>query len=153
MKYKLVVCGGTFDHFHQGHASFLQAALEISDHVLIGITTDAFANQKLHADSLQPFEQRKKAVENFLTAINVLDRTTLMPISSVFYPKEWESMPIEAVVTTEETKKGADIINQDRKQKGLAPLDVVIVPLVSDEKGEKIASTNIRRGEINTQGI
>lgn len=154
MKYNLVVCGGTFDHFHQGHASFLKAALDVSQNVLIGITADAYAQQhKTHAQELQSFQERETAVKDFLTTINALSRATIAPIDSVFYPNEWESLPIEAIVTTEETKKGAEIINQDRMQKGLSPLTVFIVPFVSDDTGEKIASTNIRQGKINDQGI
>ncbi|HSW88610.1 MAG TPA: DUF359 domain-containing protein, partial [Candidatus Saccharimonadales bacterium] len=57
------------------------------------------------------------------------------------------------VITTEETKKGAEIINQDRKQKHLFPLEVFIIPFIVDDTGEKIASTNIREGKINDQGI
>ena len=46
MEYKLVASGGTFDHFHKGHREFLKKQLEISERVLIGITSDKFANSK-----------------------------------------------------------------------------------------------------------
>ena len=70
MKYNLVVCGGTFDHFHQGHASFLKAALAVSQNVLIGITADAYAQQhKTHTQELQTFQERETAVKDFLKKI------------------------------------------------------------------------------------
>lgn len=154
MKYKLVVCGGTFDHFHQGHVAFLQSALAVSSHVLIGITSDAYAHQRKSAVSqMQLFDERKAGVEKFLARIHAIDRVTIASIDSVLYPKEWEELPIEAIVSTEETRKGAEMINNDREQKGLSPLEIVITPLSPDDTGEKIASTNIREGKINNQGI
>ena len=46
MKYKLVVCGGTFDHFHRGHREFLRHILSVSSKVLIGLTTDKYLKEK-----------------------------------------------------------------------------------------------------------
>lgn len=153
MKYKLAVCGGTFDHFHQGHAAFLQSALSVSEHVLIGITSDTYVGlRKPGISEMQSFIQRKAAVEQFLTGIQALDRVTIAAIDSVFYPKVWETLPIEAIICTEETKKGAEVINQDRKQKQLPLLEIFIIPFVADDTGKKIASTNIREGKINDQG-
>ncbi|HSW98109.1 MAG TPA: pantetheine-phosphate adenylyltransferase [Candidatus Saccharimonadales bacterium] len=154
MQYKLVVCGGTFDHFHQGHEAFLQAALAVSNQVLIGITSDIYIHQRKPGISqMQTFIQRKKAVEKFLSDIHASERVTIAPIDTVLYPKEWETLPIEAIISTEETKKGAEAINYDRQQKGLSALDIFIIPFIPDDKGEKIASTNIREGKINNQGI
>ena len=37
---KSVCMGGTFDVFHAGHEVLIQRALDVSEHVLIGLTTD-----------------------------------------------------------------------------------------------------------------
>ena len=39
--------GGTFDVFHKGHEVLIQMALEVSDQVLIGLTTDERADKGL----------------------------------------------------------------------------------------------------------
>ena len=153
MHYNLVVCGGTFDHFHQGHAAFLDAALAVSEHILLGITSDEYVSkQKNTPSAIQSFEQRKSAVEAFLKKQHCLERVTIAPIESIFYPQAWETLPIEAIVVSEETKQGAAIINQHRETTGLTALPVYVIPLIADDKGEKIASTNIREGKINHQG-
>ena len=37
--------GGTFDVFHRGHEVLIQTALEVSNQVLIGLTTDERAGK------------------------------------------------------------------------------------------------------------
>ncbi len=153
MEYKLVVCGGTFDHLHQGHKIFLKSALALSDDVLIGITSDKYAQQnKSRIAAMEPFAQRKEAVEHFLKEKHLIDRVTIAAIDSVFYPKDWETLPIEAIIVTEETRKGAEIVNNQRKRNGLPPLKIVSIPFIRDETKQKISSTNIREGKINTGG-
>ncbi|MEM3586519.1 MAG: hypothetical protein QXO71_04275 [Candidatus Jordarchaeaceae archaeon] len=59
---------------------------------------------------------------------------------------------LEALVATEETLSGVKKINIIRKEKGLPPLEVVLVPLILDQYGQRISSTRIREGKIDTQG-
>lgn len=153
MKYALAVCGGTFDHFHKGHASFLEAALSVSGHLLIGITSDAYVASHKEHSAIQSFTERKQSVMTFLREKQLLDRVTIASIDTVSYPKEWELLPIQAIIVTKETQKGADLINRDRKAKRLPVLEVYVIPFVPDDTGEKIASTNIREGKINQDGV
>lgn len=153
MKYNLVVCGGTFDHLHKGHESFLRAALSLSNKLLLGITSNVYIRQNKKSSTIQLYAERKHAVVEFLKKEHALNRVAIAPIDTVFYPDAWETLPIEAIIITEDTKEGAEIINAQRKQKRLHVLDVVTIPLQPDDIGIKISSTHIRDGIINMQGI
>ncbi len=59
MKYQLIVCGGTFDLLHKGHKKFLQEILNLSDQVLLGITSNKYINLFKTSD-IEDFEIRKK---------------------------------------------------------------------------------------------
>lgn len=152
MAYNVVVCGGTFDHFHHGHTAFLKAVLDLGNKVLLGITDDRYIQQHKYSQKVQSFAERKAAVVSFLEEQQVLDRVTISPIDSVLYPKVWESLPIEAIVVTQETRNGAEIINKNREDRGLAPLTIITLPLLSDDTEVKISSTNIREGKIDREG-
>ena len=45
-KFSLVAMGGTFDIIHQGHLTLLANAFEISNKVIIGLTSDEFVQKK-----------------------------------------------------------------------------------------------------------
>lgn len=49
-----------------------------------------------------------------------------------------------AIVCSEETKPGCDLINTKRVEKGMLPLAVYIAPLLKGHDGEKLSSTAIR---------
>jgi len=42
MKYNLVACGGTFDHFHKGHEEFLRYVFSVGKKVIVGVTSDEY---------------------------------------------------------------------------------------------------------------
>ena len=44
--FSLIAMGGTFDIVHKGHLTLLTHAFEISDKVIIGLTSDEFAEKK-----------------------------------------------------------------------------------------------------------
>ena len=45
-KYRKIAVGGTFDRFHEGHLKLLSKAFQLSQLVLIGVTSDEFAQSK-----------------------------------------------------------------------------------------------------------
>ena len=150
MKYKLVVSGGTFDRFHKGHEAFLSHQLAVSEKVLLGITSDAFAGEK--DKEIEPFSVRRQSVERFLTSQNALSRVRIVPIEDGGIPQEFMAMLIEAIVVTEATRAGAEYVNKDRAQRQLSELAVEVTPLVNADDKKPISSTRIRAGEINREG-
>ncbi len=150
--YQIVVCGGTFDRFHKGHRAFLSFILSQSEKVLLGLTTDDFAVQKNQRGIHEPYEVRKRNVEQFLKLHNALQQVSIEQISSVFIPRVWESLPIEALIVSTETMQGAAAINSQREKEQLSVLPVVVAPMTPAEDGKPISSTRIYQGEINREG-
>lgn len=142
--YNLSVCGGTFDRLHAGHKAFLRYILAHSKKVMLGVTSDAYVRkQKQDASFIASFAERKAALEDFLKQEHTREKVTIASIDSVFYPSEWELIPLEAIFVTNDSRNGAMRINEDRKKKGLPLLDVVVVPMVS-QSNKKLSSSTLR---------
>jgi cytidyltransferase-like protein len=163
MAYNIVVCGGTFDHFHKGHRSFLKFAFSFGKKIIIGITSDEYVkNSKLNSSAtlkakiqnseFELFEKRKGSVTNFLKQEGILNKTEIVKINDLFGSTISKDLKIDAIVVSSSTKKGADIINKKRKELNLTELKVFIAPYVKAEDGGIISSAKIRNGKINRIG-
>lgn len=156
MDYNLVVCGGTFDHFHKGHESLLRLAFASGKKVVVGVTSDQYVrSSKIETGSLkeiEKFEERKQSVLEFLTKEKVSERVEIIEINDLFGPTLSRDLVIDAIVVSDDTKKGGEIISQKRKELGLEELIILIAPQVLAEDGKLISSTRIRNGEINREG-
>lgn len=152
MKYNIVVCGGTFDHFHKGHREFLRFCLSVGNKLLLGLTTDRSIANKDNNGIIENYRTRKKQVEDFLTKEKAIERVTIEPIDDVYVPKIWEFLPIEAIIVSKNTIGGANKINIKRQEQKKYPLVIEIVPLVKNENNEYISSSKIRNGEIDREG-
>lgn len=151
-KYNTVVLGGTFDHFHEGHQAFLRFALHLSEHVLIGLTSDTFARKTKQHAALQPFGERKKHLEEFLLSEHAMSRVSIAPIDNIYIPSCWDKVNIEAIVATSETEAGAGVINRKRRETGLAMLPIVLAPFIYTQDNTILSSRRIRSGEIGRDG-
>lgn len=156
MANNLIVCGGTFDHLHKGHESLLKLAFSLGNKVVIGVTSDKYVrSSKLEVGSLkgiESFEKRKQAVLEFIAKEKALNKTEVVEINDLFGPTLSKDLLISTIVVSDDTKKGADIINQKRKELGLGPLEVFIAPIFMSEDGMIMSSARIRKGEINRMG-
>lgn len=152
----LVVCGGTFDHLHKGHEEFLKYAFSVGKKVIVGITSDKFVRRWKVDDrswkQTEIFEERKRAVLEFIKKERVLNGIGIVKIDDLFGSTLSKDLLIDAIIVSGETKKNAEIINQKRQGLGLTPLKILIAPLVNAEDGRPIASSRIRNGEINRIG-
>lgn len=156
MKYNLVVCGGTFDHFHKGHEDFLNHALSLGGRLIVGLTSgDYVENSKLKKQNsklIEDYRIRKKSLEKFLSQKNAQDGVKIVKIDDLFGQALDSNLPIDAIIVSEETVKGAEIINEKRKELGLKDLNILTAPSVFAEDGRLISSARIRNGEINRMG-
>ncbi len=145
-----VCIGGAFDPFHKGHKFLIRKALEIAGEkgfVFIGITDGEIIKNKRNAAS---FEERKKAIEQFLAEVKSSRTVTIQPIYDKFGPSVEEDF--DAIVVSPETIATAEEINKERKKLQKKPLKIVQISFVLADDNMPISSTRIRRREINENG-
>jgi cytidyltransferase-like protein len=150
MNFNHVVCGGTFDHLHAGHKKLLEACFRQGKKVTIGITSGAFVRHKQYHESIQPYAVRYKNVLRFANLHKKL--VQIIRLTDIFGSTLTDSS-IDAIFVTNETLKGAHVINEERKKIDMKPLSITIIPFIFDELGNKISSESIRQGLINREGL
>lgn len=151
-KFSKLALGGTFDRFHKGHRYFLKEAFKHSNNVLIGITSDKFA-QQIHKDSrIQLFKVRKKEVIDFLSKQSLTNRATIVKLLNAFGPTTADQS-LEALQVTKNTLVGGQKINQIRQENNLSPLKIVTCKIINAEDNKILASQRIRNGEVNREGV
>lgn len=151
-RYGLIVCGATFDLFHDGHKALLRQALKISEKVILGLTTDKYVKRVKRIKNPEPYSVRKQKVSDFLRSLGAEKRVRIIPIDSVYLPQAIENEPIEAIIATKDTFQGAQSVNDKLLKQGKKALSIVVFPLVKAEDGKPITSTRIRNGEIDSSG-
>lgn len=149
-KFKHSVVGGTFDRFHKGHESLLIKSFSKSKRVTIGICSDKFAHERFK-NGVEDYETRFKSVTEFLTRNNLIEKVKIIKIEDVFGTTLTDET-IDSIVVSHETINGARRINSERLIRGLAKLQVQVVPLVLDQKRRVISSTNVREGLTSRLG-
>lgn len=147
---KKVALGGTFDHFHKGHMRLIRRAFEVSDYVLIGVTTDEFV-KKLGKSNLEPYEKRKRNVEDFVKSEFPESKVEILPLNDPYGPILKDGSIRGLVVSPETLHRGYEAASF-RERAGLPPLDLYIVPFELAEDGLIISSSRIRKGEITPDG-
>lgn len=144
--YKYVGLGGSFDHLHQGHKSLLQTAFLMGEKVGIAITTESLHNNKEFESQIQTFHERERNLLDYLLNELYIEKSRIIIISLIdpFGPAITDPT-LQAHVSSMETYEMALKINEKRIEKGLNPLTLIIIPLVLDDFGKKLSSTDIRR--------
>ncbi len=149
-KFSLVATGGTFDIIHKGHLTLLSNAFDISDKVIIGLTSDELAEKKGKL-SINKYEKR---LENLTQVISKEFPNSSFQISKLnndFGPAVLEK-GVEALVVSDETSNQGTILNQLRAEKKLTPVKIIIVPMFMAKDGSRISTTRIKNSEIDTEG-
>ncbi|XP_061716278.1 bifunctional coenzyme A synthase isoform X2 [Cydia pomonella] len=156
-QYEYVALGGTFDRLHNGHKILLsQAVLRATKHVTVGVTDVNMIQSKKLFELIEPTETRIKAVLDFLTDINPDLEYNVLPIHDLYGPTK-DDPKFQLIVVSEETQRGAQKINEKRKENGLPLLDTYVIGLAQDsspqrsqEEEEKVSSSNQRMRLLGT---
>lgn len=151
MKYKLAVCGGTFDLFHKGHKKFLISILEQSEKLILGLTSDRYVADFKNI-TFENYKERKGAVEKFIDSISTTKRVEIVSIGDVYGPLLDKNLNAEVLFVTAQTASGAEEINKRRESLGLSEIKVESIEMERAEDGELISSSRIRNGEIDREG-
>ncbi|WP_461863150.1 phosphopantetheine adenylyltransferase [Thermococcus sp.] len=150
MKFRKVVVGGTFDRLHLGHKALLRKAFEVGSYVYIGLTSDEMIRGKPYAERILPYGLRLRDLLKFLDVNGYSGYRIIKIHTAIGFADRIKSL--EAIVVSEETYKGALIVNRARAERGLEPLEIVVIPVVRSVLGPKISSTLIRAGLIDPFG-
>jgi pantetheine-phosphate adenylyltransferase len=150
LKYNAVATGGTFDHLHKGHLALLARSFEVGKRVVIGVTSDSFANkQGKHPD--ETYAERTRHLRDAINK-NFPGKEYIIAKLDDYYGPGIASPEVEAIVVSRETAKRVPLANELRKSKGFQPLQVEVIDYVLADDFRPISSTRIRSGEIDTQG-
>lgn len=149
-KYRKVVVGGTFDRLHLGHKALLRRAFEVGRFVYIGLTSDEMVKNKPYAERILPYSHRLNDLLKFLDVNGYQNYRIIKIHNALGFAVEFREL--EAIVVSEETYKGALLINRIREEHGLKPLAIERIPLIRSGIGEKISSSLIRAGLIDPFG-
>ncbi|MBB70486.1 MAG: hypothetical protein CMB28_05200 [Euryarchaeota archaeon] len=143
-KLERCLVGGTFDRFHQGHKSLLNAALDSAEFVEVWITNDNMSASK--SPILQSFEDRREAIIAWAD-----ERITTHELEDNFGPAPVRR-DCDSIICTPETLGNCQTINEVRLANGLLPLEIIEVQHAIDEVGGIISSSRIRAGLIDCDG-
>ena len=142
--------GGTFDVIHKGHLTLLSKAFEISDKVIIGLTSDEFAEKK----GKIPNNNYGIRLENLILSLSKEFPRASFQINKLdddFGPAVLER-DIEALVVSNETSNQGSILNKLRESKKLPLVQIITVPMFLAKDGTRISTTRIKNSEIDSEG-
>lgn len=142
------VVGGTFSLLHEGHKLLLRTAAEYSCSLLVGVTSDAYASvHKTHP--VEPFSARVEAVLGFLNEVDPKLGVSVVEISDAYGPSV-EDSEADCIFVSEETIYGAFLVNLARRIRGLSPLRIYSVEILT-AGGVRLSSTLLWR--LKSRGV
>ena len=149
-KFSLIAMGGTFDIIHRGHLTLLSTAFEISEKVIIGLTSDEFV-QKKGKNPIHKYDERLKNLTSIIFKKFPNSYFEISQLNNDFGPAVLQE-EVQALVVSDETKNQGDILNQLRAERNLSSVEVIVVPMSLAKDGERISTTRIKNSEIDSEG-
>lgn len=151
IKFKKVAVGGTFDQLHKGHKELLEKAFEVSEKVVIGLTSDRFVSRMAKPHKTPSYAERLRDLKAYLAEQGLAPKVEIVPLNDPI-GLTVSRRDLEAIVVSQETAATAHAINEKRQNAGLPPLEIVTVLMVPAENKFPISTTRIRSGEIDRNG-
>ncbi len=149
-KFSLIAIGGTFDIIHHGHITLLSNAFEISDKVIIGLTSDEFV-QKKGKNPIHKYDERLKNLTSIIFKKFPNSYFEISQLNNDFGPAVFEK-EVQALVVSDETKNQGNILNKLRTERNLSPVEIIVVPMTLAKDGKRISTTRIKNSEIDSDG-
>jgi pantetheine-phosphate adenylyltransferase len=104
---------------------------------------------KQFASKLEDYHTRKENLLNYIKSIADLNRIRIVEIKNWADMDKYAQDPeYEGLIVSCETYENAQKLNENREQKGLKPLVLIVIPLLKNKDGIKISSTLIRKEKI-----
>ncbi len=150
-----VAVAGTFGPLHDGHRALFEAALRHGDDgVVVGLSSDGFARESRTPDPrpIPPFAERKRTVERAIAELDRWDRSVTMRKFDDNAGFADDDPSLDGLVVSPETGDEVARINERRRERGMDPLETIVVPYTMAEDGRRISSTRIVEGEIDEHG-
>jgi cytidyltransferase-like protein len=144
-----LIVGGSWDHFHSGHRYIILTAYEKGEKIDIGISSDEMLREKLGEKPENSFEERKNNVKSFLKGLGHKNFNSI-ELNGIYGNAVEEG---ETLLVTPETKKNGRKINLKREELGREKLELETVEKLKTLDGSIISSTEIRKGEIDENGL
>jgi len=147
--------GGTYGPLHEGHKKVFRYAFLLAKNLAIRLTTDEYLSgisKKNLRELIPPYKERFETLCEYLNQLyrgrfEILPLDTREDCTKCVYGNETMAM----VVGGDSLVK-AHKINLRRRESGLFEVDILGVPAELSELGERISSTDIRKGKINREG-
>ncbi|MGB0856000.1 MAG: phosphopantetheine adenylyltransferase [Nitrosopumilus sp.] len=149
-KFSLVATGGTFDIIHRGHLTLLSNSFQISNKVIIGLTSDEFAAKKGKA-LINNYEKRLKNLSTIISKEFTNPSFQISKLDTDFGPAVLEK-EVQALVVSDETSSQGKILNKLRTERKLPSVEIIVVPMVLAKDGARVSTTRIKNSEIDIEG-
>ena len=149
-KFSLIAMGGTFDIIHHGHITLLSTAFDISEKVIIGLTSDEFV-QKKGKNPIHKYDERLKNLTSIIFKKFPNSYFEISQLHNDFGPAVFEK-EVQALVVSDETKNQGNILNKLRTERNLPPVEIIVVPMTLAKDGKRISTTRIKNSEIDSDG-
>ncbi|HSG83828.1 MAG: phosphopantetheine adenylyltransferase [Nitrosopumilus sp.] len=149
-EFSLIAMGGTFDIIHKGHLTLLSNAFEISDKVIIGLTSDEFAVKK-GKTLINKYEKRLENLTKIISKEFPNSSFQISKLDNDFGPAVLEK-EVEALVVSDETSNQGNVLNKLREERNLPSVKVITIPMFLAKDGTRISTTRIKNSEIDADG-